>query len=542
MNLQSQKSKISKSKGIPERTELKNNPSKIPKTGVKITELVDKDYLRRILDLTAQGIRSRILQITEDLNLPKIATENDRDIYYLLKQLLGGENQATGVTIKIRSQFAQALGVNVDKLVNAARYLYIRRNQWAHMNDMSQGGNKLITSFEFAIELFECFGASATDSLKDLLDLSNYYLEHSRLKPSPIKQSEDESLRNSTVCQCEEPPTFSTSSVIQENNLQLFIQEVNVLITEMSVDTQPVSSVRTRLAIRFVSYCTDLNKLVLLGGKLRDYDEAGRLQELKNSITQLIVVNSLDKHLDSVESLVGTRTGNIIDRLIKEEEEAIRRQEFVTPFTGAKAISILLKQVKQMRDMICADHSSFRCNSLSFISPERLDGSFLWFGYIGANSAFNLARQGDQIQILQQAHIMFYPNRLHVSPISFVAWDLRKNGYSADELKYAGYSIIELMQAGYTATEMKKAGFHLLELAKAKYKASDMKEAGFSASELKGTDCFSLVELVDARYVASQLKEAGYSVAELIRSDQDLILFKSKKLIILFMNVFDIVQ
>ncbi len=52
-------------------------------------ELTNKDYIRRILDTVGHGIRERVLQITRDKRLAPINEDNDHDVYYLLKQLLG---------------------------------------------------------------------------------------------------------------------------------------------------------------------------------------------------------------------------------------------------------------------------------------------------------------------------------------------------------------------------------------------------------------------------------------------------------------------
>lgn len=155
-------------------------------------ELTNKDYLRRVLDLTCIGIRSRIVQITAESGFTKIAKENDGDIFYLLKQLLGGkgfEDPKNAVTVMIiRSKFAESLGTSVDKMVNAAKYLFIRRNQLAHASAESHSQEYLISAFAYAIELLECFGSSAAVALQAMHDLSEQYQENMRFKKDRIRQ------------------------------------------------------------------------------------------------------------------------------------------------------------------------------------------------------------------------------------------------------------------------------------------------------------------------------------------------------------------
>ena len=73
--------------------------------------------------------------------------------------------------------------------------------------------------------------------------------------------------------------------------------------------------------------------------------------------------------------------------------------------------------------------------------------------------------------------------RLACSKINTI--QLRAAGYSASEVLDAGYSAIQLRAAGYSASEVRAAG----------YSASELRAAGYSASEVKELeDSIPLVE------------------------------------------------
>ncbi|WP_044502446.1 type IVB secretion system protein DotG/IcmE [Legionella pneumophila] len=96
----------------------------------------------------------------------------------------------------------------------------------------------------------------------------------------------------------------------------------------------------------------------------------------------------------------------------------------------------------------------------------------------------------------------------------FTAKELRDAGFSAQELKDVGFSAKDLKDAGFSAAELKAAGFSAKELKDAGFSASDLKNAGFSAKELKDAG-FSASDLKNAGFSASELKNAGYSADEL---------------------------
>ncbi|ANH11905.1 TPA: type IVB secretion system protein DotG/IcmE [Legionella pneumophila] len=98
--------------------------------------------------------------------------------------------------------------------------------------------------------------------------------------------------------------------------------------------------------------------------------------------------------------------------------------------------------------------------------------------------------------------------------VGFSAKDLKDAGFSAAELKAAGFTAAQLKAAGFSAKDLKDAGFSAAELKAAGFSAKELKDAGFSASDLKNAG-FSAKELKDAGFSASDLKNAGFSASEL---------------------------
>lgn len=156
-------------------------------------ELTNKDYMRRVLDIVAMGIRDRVLSITADRRLPPLNSDNDSDVYALLKQLLGGEGfqkpENAASTQTQRSVFADALGApNVQQMSNAASYLYKMRNRLAHMEEDSSRLTLLTVMFDSARNLLECFGPSAVASKRNLENLQHQHEQHMAFKERRMHQ------------------------------------------------------------------------------------------------------------------------------------------------------------------------------------------------------------------------------------------------------------------------------------------------------------------------------------------------------------------
>lgn len=93
---------------------------------------------------------------------------------------------------------------------------------------------------------------------------------------------------------------------------------------------------------------------------------------------------------------------------------------------------------------------------------------------------------------------------------------LKAAGFSAADLKNAGFSAAALKAAGFSAIDLKNAGFSAAALKAAGFTAADLKNSGFSASDLKNAG-FSAADLKAAGYTARALNNAGFSAGELMK-------------------------
>lgn len=105
----------------------------------------------------------------------------------------------------------------------------------------------------------------------------------------------------------------------------------------------------------------------------------------------------------------------------------------------------------------------------------------------------------------------------------FTPADLKKAGYSAAAIKKALLSVpkacsVENLKkerdAGVSATALRAKGCGLAALKAAGFTAEELKNAGFSAQQLKDAG-FSAKDLKDAGFTAAQLKAAGYNAKQL---------------------------
>jgi ribosomal protein L13E len=292
-----------------------------------------------------------------------------------------------------------------------------------------------------------------------------------------------------------------------------FIHEVDNLIQEMKLVMEVKQSARTKLAVRFYIYCTDLDELITLRSKERKYEEADRLKQLRNSIQLLITDNKLDEHLDYIRSLVTSKAARTVSAVAIEEDQASRRQDFLTPVTGAQALRDLLKSLTNEKDALSRELNCFPKKTLLSLK-ENLDIWYLWTRTMVDTSSFALARQANEVELLIQVHKLSKSLVPNAPTLSYSVDDLKANGYSASELKALGYSKVELKTGGYIISEMKDAGFSLYELKEAGYAADEMKAARYTAKELKSIG-YSLLHLIEAGYAVVDLRIAGYKPLDL---------------------------
>ena len=135
-------------------------------------ELTNKDYMRRILEIVAFGIRSQVLWVTKQRRLPKMEGQHSGDVHYLLKQLLGnnrGEGEKAMDRLVIQGHFQDALNVsNKKKLFTSAEFILNARNELFHLQPDISRLRDVEALFQAAGDLLECFGTSAAKALAQL--------------------------------------------------------------------------------------------------------------------------------------------------------------------------------------------------------------------------------------------------------------------------------------------------------------------------------------------------------------------------------------
>lgn len=99
----------------------------------------------------------------------------------------------------------------------------------------------------------------------------------------------------------------------------------------------------------------------------------------------------------------------------------------------------------------------------------------------------------------------------------FTPAQLKTAGYSAKELKDAGFSPKRLLDAGFNPKELKDAGFTAKDLSDIGLTAKQLKDAGFTPEDLKAAG-FSAADLRDAGFTPEELKTGGYTEGDLIRA------------------------
>ena len=152
-------------------------------------ELTNKDYVRRILEIVAIGIRERILQITLENQFTSIPVDNDHDIYYLLNQLKGYTKGDTdiGVQRMKRQTFAEQLHCDPTKLNNSCDFLYDTRNSLSHF-DITITDDILTKIFQASKELLECFNTRVGNTSLRLANLKSQSDTHKEFRATRIEK------------------------------------------------------------------------------------------------------------------------------------------------------------------------------------------------------------------------------------------------------------------------------------------------------------------------------------------------------------------
>lgn len=95
---------------------------------------------------------------------------------------------------------------------------------------------------------------------------------------------------------------------------------------------------------------------------------------------------------------------------------------------------------------------------------------------------------------------------------------LKQHGYSARDLRKAGFSAAALKRSWPAAEALKEAGFSVATLHAEGFTAAALKKAGYSHKILKRVGLFTAYELRNAGFSASALKEAGHAFPDMLEA------------------------
>jgi hypothetical protein len=96
----------------------------------------------------------------------------------------------------------------------------------------------------------------------------------------------------------------------------------------------------------------------------------------------------------------------------------------------------------------------------------------------------------------------------------FTAEELKDAGYDLSSLKAVGFTFKQLKDAGFDASAFKRDGFSVAELKKAGFMAEELKQAGFDFTSLKANG-FRSAQLRAAGFDAAVFANNGYSLVDL---------------------------
>lgn len=129
--------------------------------------------------------------------------------------------------------------------------------------------------------------------------------------------------------------------------------------------------------------------------------------------------------------------------------------------------------------------------------------------------------------ILNNKIIQFYKeitiNELLI--IGYTLEDLKDAGYTKDNFIEAGYGILDLKNAEYKKDDFIAAGYSIFELKAVGYTKDDFEIAGYIASDFKNAG-YSIDDFEVAGYTVSDLKEAGFNKDDFTRAGYSILNLK----------------
>merc|ERR1719174_399723 len=261
--------------------------------------------------------------------------------------------------------------------------------------------------------------------------------------------------------------------------------------------------------INYREYLTDV--LIEKYDKMfREEDESGEGSLSKENVE--VLFQKLGYQLTS------NQIGLIFDEVDKDESGFIEYDEFcamMVKLTGVR------KRINPLEYVDKADIDRFRrvfaaCDDKNdgLIDSKELDGLLRRLGVVLSHDQVEQmlikydADGSGEIDFQEFSAMMVDLKNLRrarrITPENCDCKDLKSKGFTADEVKLAGFEAKHLREAKYTAKECVAANFRPLQL----------RHAGYSANELLGAG-IGVCELKRIGYSASDLRQAGTSTSAL---------------------------
>eukprot|EP00698_Gefionella_okellyi_P015675 TRINITY_DN4439_c0_g1_i2.p1 TRINITY_DN4439_c0_g1~~TRINITY_DN4439_c0_g1_i2.p1 ORF type:complete len:876 (-),score=141.60 TRINITY_DN4439_c0_g1_i2:179-2746(-) len=468
-------------------------------------ELAQKDYLRRVLEIVAQAVRSRILAIVARNKewMPEIKKEQQHDLYYLLKLVLGRGKTVAGAQAnagRVQAAFVQALNCAADMLSRNAEFLFMKRNELMHMQPDSGRQDHVSAVFQAARELLECF--APCELLPALDALREQYQFHFEFKARRMEQL-------GWSYEVEPPVQLAESANVEE------IRQTIATLKDPSLQAG------IKLFRLLSSTATDLELLRNQASERRVYTEAERLHSL------LQVINDTARLGESFMA----RVANLLAQLeaavtqLHQEEAAVRSR---MQFSDAAAAADLCTEATRILDAV----RNLRSPALAPISSA--DTACITAGYLLTNGVLKHCIAADDARVLHALCLWPGASAVLAQPqapirscrdprvLRSLNVPLTLANLSPAEALAGGYQLVDLIPRrrmvencallGYkfvdhTASGDEPSELYSAEQLRAVTSADDMRAAGYSAAEIRLLG-----------FTPEQVRRAGFSIQDLVAS------------------------
>ena len=538
-------------------------------------ELTKKDYLRRILEIVAEGISERVVSASaalhySDVNngvadpFPTYPAEYSKfDAQYLLKHIIGQGNHPTEKKLKIQQAVALQLHCNYQEMASAAGVLFQSRNSLFHMARGGVDDTDINVNFNAAVDLLQCFGVSASEALAQLNDLRGQYDDHMQFKMrrsaalgwdrylAPAQPGRDDPRDPDTVF----PPPPPVGAVDMGAHVEDLERRCEALIESIGACLTPATKATALAICTMQGQVEHLGTLCTAATSREAYEEAGRLNSLQKLVEATIArcgaaawlakLSELLSRSDALIQDIGLAVGTCTDQKkfaaaarlhmlygnakaakdgLKQSWAKVARHPTSAELTDASAVTsehLLYRWgTGPVRSSAQALPSLFRTLHLARLDSAMADICSSW---LHGSRAFcadagapldHWSATARRTGGFTAAEVSSAFDVSDLKGAGYAATDMKGVGYAVADLKGGGYSHADILGAGYPAVDLKDAGYPVWVLKGAGYRAADMKLAGYSHADILGAG-YPAAALRVASYSAAKLKGAGYPATEL---------------------------